>query len=187
MSLWKSHPICSLTPFLSKLIFNPCLGKKVAKNVGLFCHFQKMPKASNCPLGKNSQDSMLDLTEQTCVNDWMYLQMRGIFLYTLQTKEVHQKHGNGLYKKILEWTGTGEWTNIDKQLCVVMGGRLSIGEFYNTPNLVILARRKLCAYATALGIYFPARTKTHLKNCPRVWLMRSENVKSKEMYLKWKN
>jgi hypothetical protein len=33
---------------------------------------------------------MLDLTEQTHVNDWMYLQTRGIFLYAAQTKEVHK-------------------------------------------------------------------------------------------------
>jgi hypothetical protein len=34
---------------------------------------------------------MLDLTEQTCVNDWMYLQMRGIFLYTTVDKEMRKK------------------------------------------------------------------------------------------------
>jgi hypothetical protein len=79
---------------------------------------------------------MLDLTEQTRVNDWMYLQTRGIFLDAAQTKEVHWEHGKGLYEKILEWTKTGEWTNVYKQLCVVTGGRLSIGEFYNR-NFVI--------------------------------------------------
>jgi hypothetical protein len=46
----------------------------------------------------------------------MYLQMRGIFLYVVQTKEVHREHEKGLQVKILEWTGTGEWTSIDKQL-----------------------------------------------------------------------
>jgi hypothetical protein len=33
---------------------------------------------------------MLDLTEQTCVNDWMCLQTRGIFLYTEVDKEVRR-------------------------------------------------------------------------------------------------
>jgi hypothetical protein len=41
------------------------------------------------------------------------------------------KTWNGAYKKILESTGTGEWTNVDKQLCIVTGGGLSLGEFYS--------------------------------------------------------
>jgi hypothetical protein len=72
------------------------------------------------------------LNWRTFVNDWMYLQTWGIFLFTVRTKEVHQKHGNGLYKKILKWTGTGEWMNVDKWICVVTGGRLNIGKFWNS-------------------------------------------------------
>jgi hypothetical protein len=34
---------------------------------------------------------MLELTEQTSVNDWMYLQTRGIFLYTTVDKEMRTK------------------------------------------------------------------------------------------------
>jgi hypothetical protein len=41
------------------------------------------------------------------------------------------KTWNGTYEKLLEWTGTGEWTNNDKRLCIVTGGGLSIGKFYN--------------------------------------------------------
>jgi hypothetical protein len=48
---------------------------------------------------------MLDLTEQPHVNDWMYLQMQGIVLYTAADKEVHWKHETTWNKKILECTG----------------------------------------------------------------------------------
>jgi hypothetical protein len=41
---------------------------------------------------------MLALTEQTLVNDWMYLQTQDIFLYAARTKEVNWKHENGLYE-----------------------------------------------------------------------------------------
>jgi hypothetical protein len=36
-------------------------------------------------------DSILDLTEQTRVNDWLYLQTQGIFLYTAVNKEMRKK------------------------------------------------------------------------------------------------
>jgi hypothetical protein len=43
-------------------------------------------------------------------------------------KEVRQKHENGLYEKILEWTGTGEWRSVNK-LRFVTGSELSIDKF----------------------------------------------------------
>jgi hypothetical protein len=63
---------------------------------------------------------------------------RGHLFIRSMNKEVHQKREtrwNETYEKILEQTGTGEWTNIDKQLCVVTGGGLSIGEFYNSTHI----------------------------------------------------
>jgi hypothetical protein len=44
---------------------------------------------------------MLDLTEQTRVNDWMYLQTRAIFLYTAADTDVRWKHEMTWNKKIL--------------------------------------------------------------------------------------
>jgi hypothetical protein len=49
---------------------------------------------------------MLGLTEWTCVYDWIYLQMQGIFLYTAANKEVRWKHETTWNEKILECTGT---------------------------------------------------------------------------------
>jgi hypothetical protein len=49
---------------------------------------------------------MLDLTEQTRVDDWMYLQMRGILLYTKANNIVLWKHETTWNEKILECTGT---------------------------------------------------------------------------------
>jgi hypothetical protein len=42
----------------------------------------------------NVPDSILVSTEQTRVNDWMYLQTRGIFLYTSVNKEMRKKEAS---------------------------------------------------------------------------------------------
>jgi hypothetical protein len=70
------------------------------------------------------------LTWKNFVNDWMYLQTWGTFLYAAWTKEVHQKHEIVLMRKYQsEPVQVNEQTL--KQLCIVTGGRLSIGKFYN--------------------------------------------------------
>jgi hypothetical protein len=49
-------------------------------------------------------------------------------------QEVHWENETSLNEKILECTGT-EKENVNKQLCIVTVGGLSIGKFYNNKNL----------------------------------------------------
>jgi hypothetical protein len=64
--------------------------------------------------------------------EWLNVFTNAGHLFICSTnKRSALKTWNSTYKKILEQTGTGEWTNVDKWLCIVMGGGLSIGKFYN--------------------------------------------------------
>jgi hypothetical protein len=107
-------------------------------------------------------------TNNSCV--WLNVFTCVGHLFTCSTnKRSLSKTWNGAYEKILESTGTGEWTHINKRLCDVTVCGLSIGEFYNSKTtsksetfLIVVVRPSKhfsCVYLHKLTFNFSNRGK----------------------------